>query len=226
MAIERRETGIGGLDKLISGGIPVPATVLIGGEPGTGKTTLSVQTLFYGAKQGDVGIYITAISEPRWVVQKFLSEFNFYDESALEKEKIVFLEIRKDLFDEPKKLLPKIKQYVEQYQPQRVVIDPITPIKAALDEKGETREFLHDLIEFLKGFNCTSIITAELSYKDIPMSLEGYMTDGIIILSYPEEKDVRRKFLEVLKMRGTKHVTGKQLVDITRDGFLVHAGLR
>jgi circadian clock protein KaiC len=87
MAIARRETGIAGLDKLIAGGLPVPSTVLIGGEPGTGKTTLAVQTLFYGAKKGDVGIYITAISEPRWVVQKFLSEFTFYDPAAIEKQK-------------------------------------------------------------------------------------------------------------------------------------------
>ena len=55
MAINRRETGITGLDKLILGGFPIPSTVLIGGEPGTGKTTLSVQTLFNGAKKGEVG---------------------------------------------------------------------------------------------------------------------------------------------------------------------------
>ncbi len=226
MTLNRRETGITGLDKLILGGFPIPSTVLIGGEPGTGKTTLSVQTLFNGAKKGEVGIYITAISEPRWVVQKFLSEFTFYDQAAIDKEKIVFLEIRKSLFEEPEKLLPRIKQFVEKYEPQRVVIDPITPIKAALDTKGATREFMHDLIEFLKGFNCSTLMTAELSYDEIPKSLEGYMVDGIIMLSYPEEKEVRRKFLEILKMRGTKHATGKHLVDITSDGVIVHAGLR
>jgi len=226
MAIMRRETGITGLDTLVSGGFPVPSTVLIGGEPGTGKTTLAVQTLFYGAKKGDIGIYITAISEPRWVVQKFLSEFTFYNEAAIETDKIVFLEIKKNLFEETDKILPKIKQIVEKYEPQRLVIDPITPIKAALDKNGQTREFLHELFEFLKGFNCTSIVTAEMSYEEVPKSIEGYMVDGIIILSYPEEKMVRRKFLEILKMRGTKHVSGKQLVDITKEGVLVHAGLR
>lgn len=226
MAIMRRETGITGLDKLINGGFPVPSTVLIGGAPGTGKTTLAVQTLFYGAKKDEVGIYITAISEPRWVVQKFLSEFSFYDQEAIDRENIVFLEIRKNLFEDPPKLLPKIKDIVERYEPQRVVIDPITPIKAALDRTGGTREFMHALFEFLKGFNCSSMVTAEMSYDEVPKSIEGYMVDGIIILSYPEEKMVRRKFLEVLKMRGTNHTTGKQLVDITHDGLLVHAGLR
>ncbi|MEE9151973.1 MAG: ATPase domain-containing protein [Thermoplasmata archaeon] len=226
MAIMRRETGITGLDKLIDGGFPVPSTILIGGEPGTGKTTLAVQTLFHGARKGEIGIYITAISEPRWVVQKFLSEFTFYDQEAIDKEKIVFLEIRQNLFEEPEKLLPKIKDIVERYEPQRVVIDPITPIKAALDKIDGTREFLHALFEFLKGFNCSSMVTAEMSYEDVPRSIEGYMADGIIILSYPEENMVRRKFLEVLKMRGTKHTTGKQLVDITNEGILVHTGLR
>ncbi len=85
---------------------------------------------------------------------------------------------------------------------------------------------MHALFEFLKGFNCSSMVTAEMSYDEVPRSVEGYMVDGIIILSYPEEKMVRRKFLEVLKMRGTNHTTGKQLVDITHDGLLVHAGLR
>jgi len=226
MTIMRRETGISGLDKLVNGGFPIPSTVLIGGAPGTGKTTLAVQSLFHGAKKGETGVYVTAISEPRWVVQKFLSEFTFFDQEALDKEKIVFLEIRENLFEEPEKLLPKIKDIVERYEPQRVVIDPITPIKAALDRTGGTREFLHALFEFLKGFNCSSMVTAEMSYEDVPRSIEGYMVDGIIILSYPEEKMVRRKFLEVLKMRGTKHVTGKQLVDITNDGVIVHAGLR
>jgi circadian clock protein KaiC len=226
MAIMRRETGIAGLDKLVMGGFPVPSTVLIGGVPGTGKTTLAVQSLFYGASKGEVGVYLTAISEPRWVVQKFLSEFAFYNEEAIEKGKVVFLEIGKDYFVKPETILPEIKQIVEKYQPQRLVIDSITPIKAAFEKIERTREFLHELFEFLKGFNCSSVITAEMSYENVPKSIEGYMVDGIIILSYPEEKDVRRKFLEVLKMRGTKHVTGKQLLDITPEGILVHAGLR
>jgi circadian clock protein KaiC len=226
MAMMRRETGIEGLDKLVMGGFPIPATILVGGDPGTGKTTLAVQTLFYGATKGELGVYITAISEPRWVVQKFLSEFSFFNPEAIERERIVFIELKKDLFDNPKDLLQYLKNTVERYEPHRLVIDPITPIKQALEKAGILREFYHELFEYLKGFNCSSIITAEMSYKEIPKSLEGYMVDGIIMLSYPEEKDVRRKFLEILKMRGTKHATGKHLVDITTDGVMVHAGLR
>ena len=40
MPFERASTGIPGLDELIQGGFPIPSTVLIAGEPGTGKTTI------------------------------------------------------------------------------------------------------------------------------------------------------------------------------------------
>jgi KaiC/GvpD/RAD55 family RecA-like ATPase len=37
-----------------------------------------------------------------------------------------------------------------------------------------------------------------------------------------EEGGARRKYLEVLKMRGTNHITGKQSIDITRaEGIMV-----
>nr|NIP35113.1 KaiA-binding protein [Thermoplasmata archaeon]NIS12222.1 KaiA-binding protein [Thermoplasmata archaeon]NIS20138.1 KaiA-binding protein [Thermoplasmata archaeon]NIT77464.1 KaiA-binding protein [Thermoplasmata archaeon]NIU49236.1 KaiA-binding protein [Thermoplasmata archaeon] len=75
MPINRESSGIPGLDELIEGGFPIPSTVLIAGEPGTGKTTFSVQSLFHTARQGGTGIYLAAISEPPWVVQSFLSNF-------------------------------------------------------------------------------------------------------------------------------------------------------
>ena len=60
----------------------------------------------------------------------------------------------------------------------------------------------------------------------VPESIEGYMVDGIIILSYPKEGNVRRKYLEILKMRGTKHLTGEHALDINDSGIVVQPGLR
>ena len=223
---ERKTSGIPGLDEMMQGGFPFPSAILVAGEPGTGKTTFSVQSLFHGARQGEKGLFITAISEPQWLVQKFLSTFNFYNQELVEREVISFIDIGPALMKNPGEMLNIIKKKIEQFSPQRVVIDPITPICELLQWRGETREFIHELFAFLKAYGCLALVTAEMSYDGISKSLEGYMVDGVIILSYPEEEKVRRKFLEVLKMRGTKHITGRQLIDITDEGLAVQAGLR
>ncbi len=222
----RKTTGIPGLDGMLQGGFPYPSAILVAGEPGTGKTTLAVQSLFHGASEGEKGLYITAISEPQWLVQRFLSSFSFYDQQLVEKGVVNFIDIGPTLTKNPSDILSTIKKQIEQYHPARIIIDPITPMTDMLQWRGETREFMHELFAYLKAFECLAIITAELSYDDISHSQESYMVDGVVMLSYPEEEKVRRKFLEVLKMRGTKHTTGRQLIDITDEGLAVQAGLR
>lgn len=222
----RKQLGVPGLDDMIIGGVPSPSAILVAGEPGTGKTTLCVQSMFSAAKAGEKALYITAISEPQWVVQKFLAGFKFYDQGLVDREKVVFADIGKDLVTNPSGILDHVTKMVEAHLPDRLVIDPITPIVDMLHWRGETREFMHELFARLKAYNCITLITAEMSYDDIPKKMEAYMVDGVLMLSYPEEEKVRRKFLEVLKMRGTRHVTGRQLVEIGVDGFSVQPGLR
>jgi len=225
-SIKRKTLGVPGLDDMIVGGVPSPCALLIAGEPGTGKTTLCVQSMFSAAKQGEKALYITAISEPQWVVQKFLSGFEFYDQSLVENERVVFVDLGQELISNPSAILNKIIGLVEMHMPDRLVIDPITPITDMLHWRGETREFMHELFAKLKAYDCITLITAEMNYDDISKKMEAYMVDGVLMLSYPEEDKVRRKFLEVLKMRGTRHVTGRQLVEIGPEGFAVQPGLR
>lgn len=50
----------------------------------------------------------------------------------------------------------------------------------------------------------------------------AYAVDGIILLLMAEEEGARRKYLEVLKMRGTDYMTGKRSMDINRgEGIVV-----
>ena len=50
----RCRSGIEGLDKILNGGIPVGNSVLLTGACGTGKTTLSVEFLNFGAQHASV----------------------------------------------------------------------------------------------------------------------------------------------------------------------------
>jgi len=55
----RASTGIPGLDEVLCGGFPKQRLYLIHGTPGVGKTTLAMQFLLQGVKEGESGLYIT-----------------------------------------------------------------------------------------------------------------------------------------------------------------------
>src|SRR5688500_1211562 len=55
-AVARTSTGVAGLDDILGGGLPTQHLYLVSGEPGTGKTTLALQFLLAGAKQGMQGL--------------------------------------------------------------------------------------------------------------------------------------------------------------------------
>src|SRR5215467_8013881 len=60
----RASTGIAGLDDVLVGGFPRNHLFLVEGHPGTGKTTLALQFLLAGERQGEKGLYVT-LSESR-----------------------------------------------------------------------------------------------------------------------------------------------------------------
>jgi circadian clock protein KaiC len=224
--LKRIATGIPGLDGMMEGGFPLPSFILVAGEPGTGKTTFGVQTLFHGSENGETALYITALSEPVSVVQKFLSYYTFYNQKLVDKKKVIFSDIGNALRKQPLYLLSILMREIEKYNPDRVVIDPLSVIGIIADDLKVYREVLHDIITFTKKYAAVTIATYELPYADVVKAMPSYMVDGLIILSYSEEENIRKKHLEILKLRGTKHLTGKHLVDISKNGIIVQPGLR
>src|SRR5688500_5444562 len=57
-------TGVIGLDAILGGGLPSSRLYLLDGSPGTGKTTLALQSLLAGVARGESGLYVT-LSESR-----------------------------------------------------------------------------------------------------------------------------------------------------------------
>src|SRR5262245_49999463 len=79
-------TGISGLDDVLSGGLPHNCMYLVQGDPGSGKTTLALQFLLEGVKQGEKVFYIT-LSETREELVKVANSHNW------SLEKIPLLEL-------------------------------------------------------------------------------------------------------------------------------------
>src|SRR3954463_6351743 len=85
-------TGVPGLDAILGPGLPRNRIYLLQGEPGTGKTTLSLQFLFEGARAGERSLYVT-FSETREELQAVadshgwdLSTISLLELSAIEEQ--------------------------------------------------------------------------------------------------------------------------------------------
>ncbi len=65
-------SGIPGLDEILGEGFTRPSNVIMGGIMGTGKTTFAMQSLFNAAREDEVCMYITAISEPIAMINNFM----------------------------------------------------------------------------------------------------------------------------------------------------------
>ena len=225
-ALERVHSGINGMDEMMQGGFPFPSTVLVAGSAGTGKTTFALQFLAQGVKDGEQGLFFTTLSEPTQWMLRFVANYEFIDKDAFGRQiKYVdlgpFLRKEKD----PEKLLAYIDDQISECMPQRIVIDPVSIIGTMVKE--DYRIFLYDLSTHLKNWRAVTILTGEvLPSEPYPVEI-SYIVDAVVLLSLGlTSEGTRRKYLEILKMRGTQHTTGQHMLDISPVGLTVTAGLR
>ena len=217
---ERVSTGIKGLDEMVEGGFPFPSVALIAGGAGTGKTTFGLKFLTEGAKKGEQGLFFTTLSEPTQWMLRYTSQFDFIDKDYFGNEikyQDIGLLVQNESYEE---LLDFIDDKIAEVMPQRIVIDPITVVGAFFDE--DYRSFLFELTNLLKNWQAVTVLTGEVAPDEAYPEEITYAVDTVILLSMLEEEGSRRKYLEVLKMRGTDHTTGKQPISITtEDGIVV-----
>jgi len=65
--LEKRPTGVPGLDRLSRGGLPNAQATLVVGEAGTGKTVLGLQILAHAVGHGQGGVFVTFEESPAQV---------------------------------------------------------------------------------------------------------------------------------------------------------------
>jgi len=68
--VKRISTGVEALDKALEGGIPQGSWVVATGEPGVGKSILSIHFAYAGLRAGDPVVYVTTEQEFRDVMEQ------------------------------------------------------------------------------------------------------------------------------------------------------------
>jgi len=219
--MDRVRTGIEGLDQLLFGGLLPGDAMLVGGAPGTGKTSLGMQYLYNGiTKYQEPGLFITFEEFPQRI---YRDAANYgWDFRALQDAGHL-----KVLFTSPEVLQHDIvrdeglvTQMIRETKAQRVVVDSITHLQRGDDDR-QFRESLYGLVNALKRESLTALLLREIQeQEELGAGPEDFVADGIILLTRSYIGNHHMRFLEVLKSRGTPHIAIPSLF------FLGNGGIR
>jgi circadian clock protein KaiC len=224
--LERLGTGSTALDAILGGGIPAGSVTVVAGEPGSGKTVFTLQTLFHHARQGKKCLYFATLSEPALKVIRYMQLFSFFDARLIE-ERVVFADLGSTLRrDGVEKALAHMIQRVESEEPYFVAIDSFKAIHDLLPNHGQGRMFVYDLAVAMAAWGATTLLVGEYTPEDIGVSPEFAIADGIVRLTTERHELTTARQLEILKMRGANYVTGRHFFDIDADGLMFYPRVR
>ena len=169
-AKERMLTGFDELDRVLGGGIVPGSLVLVGGDPGIGKSTLLLQVCRNLAEDRDV-LYISGEESLQQIKMRAQRIGQFSD--------------RLQLFCDTS--LERIEQVVEREKPQVVIIDSIQTmyseqVSSAPGSVSQVRETTARLLQIAKGMDITVFIVGHVTKEGTvagPRVLE-HMVDTVL----------------------------------------------
>ena len=231
---EKCITGIEGLDSVLGGGIPRNNTVLLTGNCGTGKTSLSLEFLLHGALEGENGLYLS-VTEPFEKLIANMIPYDFFTKELIKTGKLTFIDMSaiyerfgfnrdRMSIEDVDLLVSAIGDLTRETKARRLVIDSITSVAYQVDSQEKLRNLLIGLSKALSGLGATSLIISELTAADASYSkygVEEAIADGVILMGNLERNGDMLRTLQVIKMRGTSHSRAKYVLDLTTAGILL-----
>ncbi len=242
--VVRTKTGIQGLDKALSGGIPQGNIVLVSGGAGTGKSTLCLQIAINGAQLfGEKSLYVST-EQTRKELYKQSKSFGWNLEALEQKQllKIVYFDVT-----EGDSFVEKMSAFIEDFKPKRLFIDSLTTltdsmlVSGILEEKSfsmvqiadsvspiprsdkiVSKSLLYHLFKVIKKYEITTLLTTELPEDQKQLSADGvseFISDGVFLLHYVGVGSMDLRSMVVRKMRYTNHVKNILTYDLGKTGL-------
>ncbi len=153
-------TEINEFDNVLGGGIVVGAVTLIGGEPGIGKSTLSLQIACALASKKKKILYVSGEESVKQTKMRAERLFNLNESITVSWKDYLYIVNQVDV--------NIIREYIKKLSPDVVVVDSIqviynTEIPSAPGSVGQVRE-------------CSSILTQMAKAKGISLFIIGHVT--------------------------------------------------
>lgn len=219
------QTDVPGLDTVLGGGLPELSFNIIGGSPGSGKTTFAQQIMFALANPDRKALFFTAMGEPPIKMLRYQQQFQFFDFDKVDSS-IQFISLAPEVeggnYDA---LMTQICEQVRLHAPALVFIDTfrsfVEGAKAENREVHALQSFVQQLVTQMTGWHATTFLIGEYLVNEADRNPIFTVADGIVWLTQNVHRNAMVRKLQVLKMRGLKHRPGLHTFRINQDGVEV-----
>ncbi|MBN1792718.1 AAA family ATPase [Candidatus Woesearchaeota archaeon] len=246
--MKKSKTGIPGFDKLVQGGFPTGANILLCGTPGSAKSIFSLQYAYNGAMMyGEKSMYVS-FEQSKDSIERQAVQFGWNLAAAEKKGLLHVKNVPVKKIDHT--TFPKIIEYVKQHKIKRLVIDSLStlsinaPMYAAINElflkdlimpdniyapslSGDymLKRFIYMLIGELQDLNVTCLLISEIEQGSEAYSrdtVSEFLCDGIVQMTFESMGGKYSRSLLVRKMRHVKNDEDIHPVEIGKKGLVVH----
>jgi circadian clock protein KaiC len=225
---KRASTGIAGLDNVLGGGFPANHLYLVEGTPGAGKTTLGLQFLLQGVKEGEKALYITlseTVGELHTVAQSHgwsldgVEIFQLVTEEGLspESEQSILHPSEVELGETTRGIMA----VADRLKPSRVVFDSLSELRLLAQNPLRYRRQVLALKSFFSTRNCTVLMLDDLSSAHDDLQLQSVAHGVIVLEQYVNAYGPERRRMRVIKMRGIPYRGGEHDCSLTTGGLNV-----
>jgi circadian clock protein KaiC len=217
------KTGVPGLDEILGEGLPELSFNIIGGAPGSGKTTFAQQIMFGLAGPGRKALFFSAMGEPPVKMLRYQQQFGFFDFDKVGSD-INFISlapvVEQGDYDA---VLAQIKEEVRVHAPALVFIDSfrsfVQGAKGENQEMAALQKFVQQLVTHMTGWNATTFLIGEYMANENDQNPIFTVADGIIWLHQHVRRDSMARKIQVVKMRGIKQRPGLHAFRISNAGL-------
>jgi len=212
------ETGVPGLDTILSGGLLQGGLYVVEGHAGTGKTILGFQCGLTYARRGDRVVVVTLLSESHGRLIDHLRGFDFFDGAVIARS-FLLLSGYGAAKEGLTPLLHLLAQTLMQEKPRLLVIDGFSGVRAFAEGEDGYADFLMALSALVAAAACTALLLCTLGGP--VHQVQQALVDGIVELSTTPFGVRRIRELEVHKFRGADPIAGRHAFQIAKSG--IHA---
>ena len=228
MEVERIKTGIQGLDQVLKGGLRRNSSILVTGAPGTGKTILALQFIYYGAKDhNENGIFIST-EESLDVLDQSARNMGMDLASMVKKGKIFFIQKPIATLKGGISSIRGLTDAIKKNNVKRVALDSLIFFEYLYPRfDGNKMEFRRQVLIFIqemKKAGVTFLVVSERSVTDfdrLTYDMMDFVFEGIILLSRIRKGSYFERVLTVAKIRGQDHSLDVYPIAIGNDGLKI-----